>query len=168
MAELTHKERLQPSLLDRLTDDDPTAKQESRNQRVLSGEKLRQSVQRDLSWLLNTTNLAALQREVEAYPLVAESVLNYGLPDLAGHTTSGINISALERHLRDAIQSFEPRLLKSTIKVKLTIDGDAMNNNAMTFVIEAFLWAQPTPLRLFLQTAIDLETGQVEVNEMQG
>ena len=54
MAELTPKERLQPSLLDRLTDDAPAEKVESREQRVLSLTKLRQSVNRDLGWLLNT------------------------------------------------------------------------------------------------------------------
>lgn len=32
MAELTSKERLQPSLLDRLTDDEPDKTQESRDQ----------------------------------------------------------------------------------------------------------------------------------------
>ena len=36
MAELTPKERLQPSLLDRLTDDEPEQQQESRDKRVLS------------------------------------------------------------------------------------------------------------------------------------
>ncbi|HJX53099.1 MAG TPA: type VI secretion system baseplate subunit TssE, partial [Polyangia bacterium] len=36
MAELTPKERLQPSLLDRLTDDDPGRATEPRESRVLS------------------------------------------------------------------------------------------------------------------------------------
>ena len=53
MAELTQKERLQPSLLDRLTDDEPPTQQESREKRVLSMHKLRLFVLRDISWLLN-------------------------------------------------------------------------------------------------------------------
>ena len=44
MAELTSKERLQPSLLDRLTDDEPDKTQESRDQRVLSANRLRECV----------------------------------------------------------------------------------------------------------------------------
>jgi type VI secretion system protein ImpF len=34
MAELTQKDRLQPSLLDRLTDDEPDKLQESREKRI--------------------------------------------------------------------------------------------------------------------------------------
>ena len=48
MAELTPTERLQPSLLDRLTDDEPSHSQEARNRRVLSIQKLRESVLRDV------------------------------------------------------------------------------------------------------------------------
>jgi type VI secretion system protein ImpF len=36
------------------------------------------------------------------------------------------------------------------------------------FDIEAELWAQPLPLRLFLRTEIDLETGGVKVSEADG
>lgn len=168
MAELTHTERLQPSLLDRLSDDEPEQKQESRNKRVLSGTKLRESVKRDLSWLFNTTNVVSLEPEVGNHPLLAESVINYGLPDFAGHTSSAIDVPALERQLRDAVQAFEPRLLKNTVKVRLAVKEDDMSHNAVTFIIEAFLWAQPTPLRLFLRTSIDLETGQIELDELQG
>ncbi len=48
MAELTPQERLQPSLLDRLTDDRPQETRESRERRVLSMRQLRASVMRDL------------------------------------------------------------------------------------------------------------------------
>ncbi|MCY2964699.1 MAG: type VI secretion system baseplate subunit TssE, partial [Planctomycetota bacterium] len=41
MAELTSQERLQPSLLDRLTDDAPDQKSESRERRVLSVSGMR-------------------------------------------------------------------------------------------------------------------------------
>jgi type VI secretion system protein ImpF len=53
MAELTPQERLQPSLLDRLTDEEPDQLQESREKRVLSMSRLRDFVLRDLAWLFN-------------------------------------------------------------------------------------------------------------------
>jgi type VI secretion system protein ImpF len=43
---------------------------------------------------------------------------------------------------------------------------DAYNSNALVILIEAELWAQPLPLRLFLRTDLDLETGQVSVSEV--
>lgn len=165
MAELTQKERLQPSLLDRLTDDEPQQRQESRDKRVLSPSRLRECVRRDLSWLLNTTNLAALQ-DLEEHPEVARSVVNYGMPDLAGRTVTSVDARALERLLSKVIADFEPRLLKSSVKVRIIADEQKMNHNAMLFDIEAELWAQPLPLRLFLRTEIDLENGGVNVTDM--
>ncbi|MEJ1296918.1 MAG: type VI secretion system baseplate subunit TssE [Candidatus Sedimenticola sp. (ex Thyasira tokunagai)] len=167
MAELTTKERLQPSLLDRLTDDIPDKKQESRDQRVLSMRKLREGVLRDLSWLLNSVNLSAVQ-DLDEYPEVARSVVNYGMPDLAGHTASGVDIHALERLLRQAILDFEPRLMRNTVKVRLRLADSQMNHNAMTFDIEGELWAQPVPLHMFMKTEIDLEVGQVTVSDYSG
>ena len=40
--------------------------------------------------------------------------------------------------------------------------------DAMFFDIEAELWAQPLPLRLFLRTEIDLENGGVNVSDLGG
>jgi type VI secretion system protein ImpF len=167
MAELTQKERLQPSLLDRLTDDEPHLSQESRDKRVLSPAKLRECVRRDLTWLFNTTNLATTEN-LDEHPGVARSVLNYGMPDLAGHSASGVDVAALERLLVRVIWDFEPRLLRSSVKVRLFVDERKMDHNAMCFDIQAELWAQPLPLRLFLRTEIDLENGGVNVSELGG
>ncbi len=167
MADLTQKERLQPSLLDRLTDQDPDKKMESRDARVLSPSRLRDSVRRDLAWLLNTTHLQATQ-DLAEHPLVSHSVLNFGMPDLAGRTASDMDKPALEQAIRDAITDFEPRLVANSLRVKLVVDDRQMNRNAMSFDIEAELWAQPLPLRLFLRTAVDLESGTVEIRDAGG
>ena len=101
MAELTTSERLQPSLLDRLTDDEPSSKAESRERRVMSLRQLRYAVLRDLSWLLNSAS-RPLDDEITQFPLVARSVINYGLPDLTGLTTSGIKAGRLEQMVFEA------------------------------------------------------------------
>ena len=102
MVDLRHRERLQPSLLDRLSDDEPGTTQESRAMREFSLVRLRETVLRDLAWLLNTTNLASAQ-SLAAYPLVAESVLNFGVPELAGRMISTTDGVSLERALRQSI-----------------------------------------------------------------
>ena len=162
MAELMPQERLQPSLLDRLTDDEPDKQQESRERRVLSLRKLRQCVQRDLAWLLNTGNMG---QDLEDYPLVARSVLNYGLPDLAGIPSSGLEAGQLERMLRQIIQDFEPRILRNTVKIRAALNAEQMSRNALTFEIEGDLWAQPLPEHLFLKTEVDLETGHIALQD---
>src|SRR4051812_36381375 len=117
MAELTAAERLQPALLDRLTDNEIEQKQESRDKRVLSMRVLREAVIRDLRWLLNTVSLNTVQ-SLEEHPLAARSVINFGMPDLSGKTSSGLDLSALERGLRQVIWDYEPRILRDSLQVR--------------------------------------------------
>ena len=114
---------------------------------------------------MNTTHMRSTQ-DLDDYPLVAKSVLNFGLPDLAGRTSSTIDAAALEQAIRKCILDFEPRLVARTLRVKLVVDEKQMNHNAMFFDIEAELWAQPLPLRLFLRTAVDLECGSIDVIDL--
>jgi type VI secretion system protein ImpF len=164
MAELTPKERLQPSLLDRLTDEAPDRKDESREERVLSPRRLKACVIRDLEWLLNSCDLASVQ-DLDPYPQVAESVVNYGVPDLAGRNVSGLDVLTLERALRRAILRFEPRILRQSLAIRVAADESRMNPNAIRFDIEGELWGNPMPQRLYLKTNLDLESGEIQVAE---
>jgi len=164
MSELTARERLQPALLDRLTDDEPGLRRESRDQRVMSLERLRGAVLRDLRWLLNADNLGNTV-DLDDYPYVAESVLNYGLPPLAGRTASSIDCSEIERVLRQTIWAFEPRMLKNTVKVRVSVPEGRAQHNCLTFEIEGVMWAQPLSLDLYLKTEVDLESGSVSITE---
>jgi type VI secretion system protein ImpF len=161
MAELTQKERLQPSLLDRLADDAPDQTVESREERVLSFGKLKQSVVRDLQWLLNAGRLESDQ-DLSAFPQVKQSVLNYGIPDFTGTTAGNTDPSALARILRQAILDFEPRILRPSLKVRAKAGGE---HNTLIFEIEGELWSQPLPERLYLKTILDLELGSIEVKQ---
>lgn len=167
MAELLPQEKLQPALLDRLTDNDPDQQSESRLQRILSLDRLRDSVLRDLRWLLNTGSLSQLQ-DLEGHPHAARSVLNYGLPDLAGVIVHRPDLPQIERQLRQAILDFEPRIVAKTLKVRALLDESEMSHNALTFEIRGQLWAQPLPLHLFLKTSVDLDTGAVSIEERAG
>lgn len=167
MADLTSQERLQPSLLDRLTDDNPSQQREARDRRVLTLRQLREGVIRDLAWLLNTSNLDSVE-DLDPYPHVKDSVVNYGMPHLAGNTSSGVDVRMIERRMRDAILRFEPRILKKTVRVRLRVSEDKWDHNAMVLEIQGELWAQPVPERLFLKTEVDLETGHISVAEHAG
>lgn len=167
MRELSQQEHLQPSLLDRLTDEQPNRQKESRDRRVLSLGRLRESVLRDLSWLLNTGYLAA-SVDLDEVPEVARSVLNFGVPDLTGKTASSFDLAELEEVLRRAIWDFEPRLIRDTVQVRAVVAADRMAHNTLVFEIEAALWADPVPLQLLLRTEFDLESGLVSVAEAAG
>ncbi len=164
MAELTPQERLYPSLLDRLTDNEPHKSQESREARVFSIRRLREAVLRDLSWLLNTCHLQTSQ-DLSGYPNVQKSVLNYGIPELTAKTASGLQLIDIQRAIRQAICDFEPRVLPHSLEVRAVVAEEEMSHNALTFEIEAELWSRPLPERLFLKTEIDLDTGHISVTD---
>lgn len=167
MAELSPKERLQPSLLDRLTDDEPDQQEESRDRRVLSMSQLRQSVLRDVGWLLNTRSLESV-RNLGDYPETTASVLNYGIRDLSGATVAGLDPGLLELRMREALRCFEPRILPDTLRVRVLAEEGRMSHAALVFAIEGELWAQPLPLHLYIRSEVDRETGDVKLGAVHG
>lgn len=166
MADPAFRERLQPALLDRLTDDEPERKLETRESRLISRQQLRLAVLRDLGWLFNATQLADENAWRHA-PRAWRSVLNYGLPALAGETASTLDVAELERAMRQTILNFEPRIDPATLKVQAVADQVALDrHNQIQVEIRGNLWAQPTPIELMLRTNVDLETGQVEIQDL--
>ncbi|MFK8017746.1 MAG: type VI secretion system baseplate subunit TssE [Gammaproteobacteria bacterium] len=167
MAERANPETLQPSLLDRLTDSAPTVQVEASDRAKLNVRGLRKAVMRDLAWLLNTGNLGSIV-PLDDYDEVAASVLNFGMPDLAGLMLSSLDSRALQRTLRDTIARFEPRINPQTLKVTINTREDKMSRNALTLNIEGDLWSYPSPQRLFLATELDFESGDVVVRNASG
>ena len=166
MAELTPQERLQPALLDRLTDEDPASRVEPRENRVMSKRQLRQAVLRDLAWLFNATRLEATT-DLARLPDVRRSVINYGLPALSGKSATSYDVSELERAIRQSIIEFEPRILAETLRVTAVLQASELDHhNVIGVQIQGQLWAQPVPLELLLRTEIDLETGRVEIADL--
>lgn len=167
MTVLKPQDRLQPSLLERLKDDEPNKRQETRERRVLSTSAFRESVRRDLEWLLNTGKLDVTQ-DLARYPRVAKSVLNFGFRDLAGRTLSSARSEQLEEEVWQAITSFEPRILRHTLQVRVKTDRQSTEHNALAFEIEGELWAEPMPEHLLLKAHVDLENGNVVVQGSEG
>lgn len=163
MAELTDVQRLQPCLLDRLTDTEPDKAVESRDRRVFTISQVRQAVLRDLSWLLNTS-VRVENEDLVGFPLVASSVLNYGLPDLCGVSTRAYSPAELERMLREAIRRFEPRILPESLRVRV-VEVDTNGRASIGFEVSAELWATPMPDPLFFRTELDLDTGQCRLED---
>jgi len=166
MSELSSRERLQPSLLDRLTDDAPDHKRESLDQQTLSMQQLRRAVLRDLAWLLNTTNLVATD-SLDGAPLATKSTINFGIPSFAGLIGTARKVGSLESGIADAIRAFEPRIRADSLKVRLRQAQDDQPAAALTFEIQGELWAQPVPQQLFIETMIELETRMAVVTDVK-
>ncbi len=159
MAEPEARDRLQPALLDRLVRDGADSA------RVITKNELRQAVLRDLAWLFNA---AQPHPEWEQdHPSLSGTVLNYGLPPLAGHLLSKLDITRLERQIAETIKRFEPRILADTLVVRALEAANVLDtHNVVEFEIHGQLWAQPVPLEILLRTQLDLEAGQAVVREV--
>ncbi len=163
MGDKQSRERLQPALLDRLTDNAPGSDKESLDEKVFSTKRLRASVVRDLQWLFNTSAMFNAE-EAEEQPEVSASVLDFGMPSFAGMSASGIRLRDLERHIRGRIETFEPRLLADTLRVS-AVTQDEMDSRAVVFEISAQLWADPVPVEMLLRTEVNLESGHATVRD---
>jgi len=156
MAESTPLEKLQPCLLDRLTDDEPDKTEESRNQRVISHQRYKRGVLRDLEWLFNASAHLAEEGKnkfrLSNYPEAYRSVINFGTRQLCGLIAP--NMEELERELLEALALFEPRIIRHTLAIKATIE-----RHIVSFEISGELWANPISEKLFIKTKVDLETG---------
>jgi type VI secretion system protein ImpF len=162
MPDTVQAERLQPCLLDRLTDEQPENRHESRTARIISPARYRDAVMRDMRWLFNTSSRLASE-DITDFPEIATSVLSYGIRDLCGRITTSVDISQLERELTAAMSAFEPRVIPGSLRVKAIQGATGSTPSILSFEIQAELWANPVPEHLFIKTEIDLETGHCQL-----
>jgi type VI secretion system protein ImpF len=164
MTEGHHRHRLQPALLDRLIDDARGEARERDDRRVMSKAQLRAAVLRDLGALFNAAQ--PLGAAADAYPLVADSVLNFGLPALSGRLASKLDVHDVARAIRQAIVRYEPRIHPETLQIRALEATSVLDtHNIVEFEIRGHLWSQPVPLEILLRTQLDLEAGQVRVGD---
>jgi type VI secretion system protein ImpF len=123
---------------------------------------LRATVRRELSWLLNTTNLESVE-DLEPYPEVKVSVLNYGVPDLAGKALTRRVVQNRAREIRDAIKVFEPRMDPERLEVEPLGATDRVN--AVTYVIRGDVTAAVQAMPVEFKTDIEVDTASVILRE---
>jgi len=158
VAKKPYQHVLQPSLIDRLIDREPGNRKEAQDSRNQSLKELKDSVRRDLEWLLNSRR-CPVEPPASAKEL-RRSVYFYGLPDTTGMSiASGEDRNRLARMLEGVVSAYEPRLLNVTVSMKpVTADS-----HVLRFQIEALLRSEPAPARVFFDTTLELTKGEYEV-----
>src|SRR5215469_14590856 len=158
----TPLDRLQPCLLDRLTDDEPARREESRNQRIISLQRYKAGVLRDLEWLFNTIGHFPDERVGEGtfadYEEAFRSVINFGIRQLYGRLAP--DVEEIEKQLTDALIVFEPRINRRTLRVNVTIE-----RHVLSIELTGELWVNPLPEKLFIKTELDLESSACSLKE---
>jgi type VI secretion system protein ImpF len=133
---------------------------ESGDSRSVSMRRLRDYVCRDLAALLNCASLDAVV-DLSAFPHVQASVLNFGMPSLAGRSARSADPQQIAATLEAAVRRFEPRL--SALRVTAEMGEEGNETHVLAFRIEAQLWGQPLPQQLVLRTSIDIDSGDVSL-----
>ena len=164
MAELTPSDRLQPCLIDRLSDDNPNEKKESGQKQIVSLNQYKRAVKRDIEMLLNT-KMHPADDAIYEFDEAAGSVLNYGVLDICGRSLSEIKRQSFERYVRQALLDFEPRIDRKSLSVRLVTPDDNERVRSVALEIQGELWAQPFPDHLRLITEVDLENGHYSLKE---
>ncbi len=117
-------------LFDRLVDTEPDKQKELRPLRTLDKQGLKQSIRRELGRLLNTRCPIPLSSPQE------RTVVNYGIPDFSALSPQNSSHCAkLELSIRDAIVSYEPRL----VDVKVSVDPATKDERSLNARIDAKL-----------------------------
>jgi len=160
MARTELERTVQPSVIDRLSDEQPGLAGDPQLTREESERRFRAAVRRDVEWLLNTRR--TMEPAPNWCPETRHSVYEYGLAD-----TTGIAVSTAEGRktllatIQSTIERFEPRLTNTVVRL---VDGGSGNMPLeVHFIIQATLLMDPSPEQVVFDTVLEVGRGEYEV-----
>ena len=131
-------QRFVPSLLDRLIDATPTARDEPLRA-LHTLKQLKAAVARDIESLLNARHGSARER-LDAYPCAGKSIVAFGLDDFAAMSmSSSVDRASICGSIARAIADHEPRLRG----VEVDLDRRDVATQKLRFLIKAVLVVHP-------------------------
>jgi type VI secretion system protein ImpF len=157
MPRIDDEIRINLSVLDRLVDFEPEAKAEPPASRSKALRQVKQALKRDLEWLLNTRRVLEVPEEL---PLLAKSLLTYGLPDFSNSSVKNTQDQhELTLALEATLKRFEPRLEDIVVSVA----NASVLERAFRFKIEARLRIDPVPEPISFDTTLQIGSGNFAV-----
>ncbi|MCW2249416.1 type VI secretion system protein ImpF [Azospirillum fermentarium] len=126
-------------LFERLVDDEPLRTAEPSPFRAVDLQGMRESIARELSWLLNTR----APIPPGAAPRPFRSTIDYGGPDVArSGDRSREGLLGIAGDITDAVSAFEPRLTS----VMVSVDWETLRNRKVTMEISALMVTGGVPV----------------------
>ncbi|MGQ4581983.1 MULTISPECIES: type VI secretion system baseplate subunit TssE [unclassified Lysobacter] len=153
----------EPSLLEKLFDDEPRATAASGIFKSISLDQYKESVARDLEGLLNS-RAAFTEDALKAYPNCQKSLMTYGLRDFSSKSlANGHDRAAICRSLEQAIARHESRL--HNVRVSLESNGRAIGG--LHFSIHGLLDVQPAREPISFDAMLQPSTLQYSVSRLR-
>ena len=144
-------------------------------QRVVTGRRssgrspiteaqLRREVAHDLDSLLNTVSMESAQ-DIDAFPMVRRSVLNFGLPDVVHRSIDEDDVTDIRHEIRTALMHYEPRLAPDSIVASRdeTIDATELK---VRFVVRAELLCEPVNVPVEFVADVEFESASIQINRL--
>jgi type VI secretion system protein ImpF len=151
MARLKTEIPITQSLIDRLTDSD-----EMPTTRSASIAMFRNGIKRDVEWLLNSRK--AFVPEIESYPLAANSVFTFGLPDV-NELPGGNSANNVLAAISQTILIHEPRIRDPRVSLSRT---DTLARS-LRFHVEGKLVLENSEEDISFDTLFEVTSGEYQV-----
>lgn len=147
--------------------------------RNYSERALKEALIHDLAALLNARRLEDVyegwrrsqprQNEIpafaECWPLVARSVLNYGVTDLTAVPSARLRLTDREKRLKEALLTFEPRFDRESLKVSAEDPFEDEGRSVLRFSIRGDIVAALAVVPVRIQSVVDTGTSDVHLRE---
>ncbi len=153
-----------PCLLRRLTDFSPEEKKEAVNAGI-TFKQLKKDIFENIEMILNSRSHPQ-GAELEKYPELQNSVLNFGLPDFCGRVCSRNEREQIREHVLNQLRWFEPRLAADSVSVELRDDASAPNS-VLEFQIQGRIEVGELNEEIVFISKLDLETGATMLKNTQ-
>jgi len=152
MARVKAENPIVQSLLDRLTDYEDWP--QTRNQSLIM---YRDGIKRDVEWLLNSRRPHL--GYVYSYKLAADSVFNYGLPDLSRFHGVAANPENLLVSILAVVRTFEPRIKDP----RVAFSRSDLLARSLRFHVDGRLIFENAEEDISFDTVLEVVSGQYDV-----
>lgn len=153
----------EPSLLEKLFDDEPRTRAANGIFKSISLEQYKESVARDLEGLLNS-RAAFTEDDLEEFPNCRKSLATYGLRDFSTMSlANGHDRAAICRSLEQSIARHESRLHN----VRVTLEGNGRGVGGLHFSIHGLLDVQPAREPVSFDAMLQPSTLQYSVSRLR-
>ena len=133
---------------------------------LLLNNALLSRLRSDLSSLLNTRGLAS-NLALNSTPYVASSVINYGIGNIAGETLSSLAPSTLERRIKQAIFTYEPRITRHSLQVSWIANSSEPMAD-LQFLIQGQLRSGMQVYPFKFRSLWNIQSGAVHIDSPDG
>ena len=107
----------------------------------------------------------------DMYPMVAKSVINYGLPPLAGEHMAIKSWFVFDSFVLHTILDCEPRMWPASLNIYPAKMKDKDANkayNMMSFMVKGQIYLEPYPMEFTVQSILDLESNRFLMQRVGG